>query len=220
MKLIVGKSNERVMLTLLLLISCANISSLQTARTLQKGQDEILAGVSLNNPSYPVSDGGTILKIPCFELAYRRGFAEKADFGLQLNVPGTINIDTKYQLVDQKRWALALSAGLGWTKTFGLETIVQDSGLDIQFLDAYLPIHWSYDLNPKMVFYVSPKFLHRMMFSEGSEFNALNYVGGTSGLKFGQKTGVYLEGSYMNNISERYDLDLFQVAVAFYFQPK
>jgi hypothetical protein len=174
------------------------------------------ASPSLDASASEADEDDTSLALPYLELGYRRGLAEHLELGAKVTVPGTIGLDGKYQLLDAGDFAVA--AGLG----FGYLSISSGSGEDevsTQVIDAIVPVYVSYDLASYFAVYASPKLVLRYASSTDdgsmstSAFESL--AGGTAGFRLGNRRGVYLEASYLKDISSTFDS--FQVNGSIFF---
>jgi len=174
-----------MMLGLIMSSGCANVSTLQTARTLAPDESEITIGAGYATLSATSTGTDISFSAPYFEGYYKAGLAENLDFGVKLTLIGTLSADVKYQLVDVDAFALAVGAGLGYV------TINSASIIDI-----LLPIYVSYDFSDMFALYGSPKYLLRT----GGGSSSL--LGSSLGVKWGKTSGVYLEGSYMSVLGE------------------
>ena len=85
------------------------MSSLQTARTLPKG-DTIL-GAAIAGQGFVF--GGSPAAIPQLEIYGRRGIAPNFDVGLKLSSAGSININGKYQFDGNQTSKTASAVGGG-----------------------------------------------------------------------------------------------------------
>jgi len=85
------------------------MSSLQTARTLPKG-DTVL-GAAIAGQGF-VFEGG-LAAIPQLEIYGRRGIAPNFDVGLKLSSAGSININGKYQFDGNQTSKTASAVGGG-----------------------------------------------------------------------------------------------------------
>lgn len=151
------------------------MSSLQTARTLPKGDTDLGAAVAAQGTLF---EGPVV--IPHFEIFGRRGLAENFDIGLKLSSAGGINIDGKYQFNgDQNsKSAKAVGAGLAfWYDGYKYVT-------SYQTLALYLSFH----PNENFAWYAVPKIFHQLEFGIGNKFkngisNENTFFGGNFGFQ-------------------------------------
>src|SRR5262249_54297397 len=74
---------------------CVNLSTLQTARALEPGKQQILVGggfyasPSVNASASSVTGNSESLALPYLELGYRRGITDGLELGAKATVPGT-----------------------------------------------------------------------------------------------------------------------------------
>lgn len=172
---------------------CASLSGFQDGRTTGKGNGEF--GVSFNVNASPdfndleaEVDSTTVdipnLYAPNIELSGRYGVAEKFDIGLRLNTNLNVGISGKYQLVGDRtsKTALAIGAEVG---TFGLI-----SGL----WNVQVPLFFSLHPTEKFAWYLNPRYIHQ--FSAIGVDGSLNYIGGNTGLLFGNRNKFGIDIGY------------------------
>ena len=140
-------------------IGCANLSSLQTARTLDPGTSRFtIGGGYYTSPELneAASDAGVAedLKLPYGELAYRRGVIDNLDIGAKLTLIGTMAVDGKYKLLDTGSLALATGLSLGYFSLTVNDTTVST-------IDVIVPVFASFHLGDFAAVYASPKYLLR-----------------------------------------------------------
>ena len=155
--------------------SCVQISTLQSAKTLEK--DEKNWGIAA--AYYTASEGDLfgeeaigIEGIPVVELFGRQGFSENFDAGLKLSSAANLQIDGKLQLVgnqDDAKFALAT----------GLALEYQYSGFENLVTRQTLPLYLSYHPNEKLAIYTSPKVIHQYVSDENDTF----FIGDNLGFK-------------------------------------
>jgi len=142
----------------ILLSGCAQITSLQTAKTLPK--DEQIIGVSasaygINQASFVGGDVGLPV-YPHVEVFGRQGFSNKFDAGLKISSSGNIAIDGKYQFLGNAESKFALASGLALEYQFvpNFETFVSRQTV---------PVYVSFHPNSNFAVYVVPKFMHQSL---------------------------------------------------------
>jgi len=195
-----------------LLSSCAQISSLQTAKTLPKG-DAIL-GASI--AAYGVSDddfvGGELgtAVVPHLEFFGRQGIAENFDVGLKFSSSLNISIDGKYQFYGNQtsKFALAVGAAFEYQYSNGGNFISRQT----------LPLYFSFHPNDDFALYTSPKFIHQII----SDDNNFMFLGGNIGLqkRIGTRFSIIAEGSNFFIFDNRFKTSgelLFQAGIGFLF---
>lgn len=201
---------------------CVNSSTLQTAKALDPGKQRILVGggfyasPSVDADASESTDSDVSLALPYMELGYRRGIVDKVEVGAKVTLPGTAGVDAKYQFLQKGDLALAAGIGTGYLKISsgaeGMET-------STQLIDAIVPVYASYDLAKSFAVYTSPKYVLRYAKSIDENMQSatgINHlVGGTAGVRVGNKFGLFLETSYLKSVSS--DFDAFQVNGSFFF---
>lgn len=161
----------------ILLNSCFQGSSLQTARTLPKGNTNL--GAATDVLITPDIEGGGIIPIPTLEVFARRGIAQNFDAGLKLSSYGSIGINGKYQFYGDQTTerASAVGAGVefwydGWRYVTSRQTIA-----------LYLSFH----KNENFVWYATPKVIHQLEFGIGNRVGHFSggdlFIGGNIGLQ-------------------------------------
>lgn len=192
---------------------CASVSTLQTGRVLKKGEDYHSVGLAM----YSSDDfiGGESISLPLVEYTYRRGFAEKLDFGVRLTLIGSAVADVKYNLINGENFALATGLGVGYlsfTSTFsGQET-------KSNIIDFIAPLYLSYDLSSLFTVYGAGKYMYRLITTdaEDSSSSGGSLVSSSLGVKWGEKAGVFLEGSYIAGLDS--DFTGLQYNLAYFFR--
>jgi hypothetical protein len=217
-------------LTLLLLLAltgaCVNMSTLQTAKAMDPGAQRILVGggyyasPSVDKDASESSSSDVSLALPYLELGYRRGIVDRVEVGAKVTVPGTVGVDGKYQLVSAGKFAVAAGLGVSYLK---IETESSTSGgatmkTSTQLVDAIVPAYVSYDLAAPLAVYLSPKYVLRASQSTddmGTSRGFSNLVGATAGVRVGERFGLFLESSYLKDITSSFDS--FQVNGSIFF---
>jgi len=165
---------------------CASISTFQTARTLKPGETQKGFAITAGNPRISESwgaggvqefqvEGSPILPWP--EFWFRKGLSENLDWGIKTWGPffGAI-ADLKYRfLSDKSPWQVAGSLGLGFSNR--LETLEES----FAFFDFHLPFFISRDFGKHSSFYISPKYIHRVVIGA---YPSCNAFGGGLGVSF------------------------------------
>jgi hypothetical protein len=180
--------------------SCANLSSLQTARVIEKGKNEVVLGAGVAKTDVTIGSTTTALSAPYLQGMYRTGIADSMDLGVKLTLIGTLSADVKYQLVDAGEFALAAGAGLGF-----VSLTVGSNKLTI--IDLVVPVIASYNFSDSFAFYLSPKALLR------SASGTATLFAGTGGFKIGESWGLYAE--YTIVTSNLYKGNQFDAALFF-----
>ena len=168
------------LLGLILVSSCAQISSFQSARTTPKNEGEF--GASINVAG--ISDGfdGGSYGGGVVELWGRYGVGEKTDLGLKLSTGLTFVFDVKQQLVGDQQLKFALAIG-GAAGGFLAGEFVH------QF---HLPLYLSLHPSERIAWYLTPRFINQGIFGQGN----VNYLGSSIGVLFGRKVKFGIDLSY------------------------
>ncbi|MEM7646887.1 MAG: hypothetical protein AAF203_08265 [Pseudomonadota bacterium] len=193
-----------------LLCHCASISTLQTARVLEKGESQHNVGVGF----YTSDDflGGEDLTFPMLEYSYRMGVWDKIDAGLKISLIGTAVLDAKYNLVNGENFALATGLGLGY---LSIDSGPEDAEMTTTIIDVILPLYASYDISKMFGFYSAGKFLFRSVSADGEVEGDGSMLSATLGIKYGDSSGVMLEGSLLSGLDSDFTGSQFNFGVFF-----
>jgi hypothetical protein len=93
----------------MVLVGCSTLSTIDGARTLDRGQSQWKVAISDQYGSNGLSSASAL---PEVEVAYRRGFAEDFDAGVRFYLLGTM-LDARYRVFHEGRWHLAVDPGVG-----------------------------------------------------------------------------------------------------------
>jgi len=196
------------------LTSCAQLSSLQTAKVVGKGKATIVASAF----AYGLEDknaaggeiGGGIL--PHIEVGGRYGLSNSFDLGLKLSGGGNALLDGKFQFSgnQESRFAAAIGGGFEW----------QFSNAENQIFRAHLPIYFSFHPNEKSGIYVVPRYAYQYV----SDDDNSHFYGSGLGYQrqFSPKFSGMIEGSFFlpnteNNDNSGESLYLFGVGGVYHF---
>jgi hypothetical protein len=190
-------------MTLSVFISgCASMSTMQTARTTDKGRFGGGFGggaVTASIPNGPSKDSARKFSLPFVEMGARYGLTDKWDIGAKLTLIGTATLDTKYMIIgDNNSTKFAGSVGLG----VGYLSFSSGSGTDksnSRNVDLMIPFYFSYHPLSWLAIYTSPRYVYRTSSynnpnSSGSGNS--NWYGITGGLRLGKKSAFLIECSY------------------------
>lgn len=174
---------------LLLLSSCAQVSTLQTARTTPRGV--IDAGGAIQG-SLLGDVGGEQGGAPSGEVWARVGLGERADLGLKAGGMGQALLDLKLQVIGDQTspFALAIGAGVGT----GIMAITADEG---GLMDLQVPLYLSYHPSPRWSWYAAPRYIRQNLFSDSPSAQN-NYFGGSVGFMVGEEWRIVTELSGFN----------------------
>lgn len=96
---------------LLSLFACTSLSTIDGARTLDKGDWQVAMAGSVQGRQNPVSTA-TGIPVPQGEVAVRYGLKRYVDIGTRVYLGG-LATDVRYQFHDGERWDLAIAPGIG-----------------------------------------------------------------------------------------------------------
>jgi hypothetical protein len=210
-----------ILISLALTGACVNMSTLQTAKALDPGKQRVLVGggyyasPSVDAEASESTGADVSLALPYMELGYRRGIIDKVEVGAKVTIPGTVGIDGKYELLSSGKFAVAAGLGGSWLK---IESGSGDMTTSTQLIDAIVPVYVSYDVAKPFAVYASPKYVARFASSTdemGSESGMSHLVGATAGMRLGNRFGLFLETSYLKDVTS--DFDSFQVNGSIFF---
>jgi len=163
-----------------MLSACVQINSLQTAKTLPKGETTI----GLFPSGYAVShidNFDAFLDIyaimPSLQFFARRGITNKFDVGLKASTFANIAIDGKYQLLGNANSKFAMAVGIGFEYQFTFDNFF----VCRQTASTYFSFHPKND----MAFYASSKFTHHSVINRIFKIYPNNtiFVGGNLGFR-------------------------------------
>lgn len=195
--------------------SCVQLSTFQTAKTLEKGEGEVL--IAIGGGGITEGFGDESAGFGTFEVAGRMGVGEKVDIGLKISHFISYLADVKYQFVGDKQsnFAMATGPGVG-IYAFGLGTTIA------QFT---LPLHMSVHPSERLGIYFTPRYSGQFALGDGG--GSLNYLGGSVGLEAGDRVRFGADISYLHLLDdiedddgtfEDFGLGLFQVGFGIKFR--
>jgi len=182
-----------------LLSSCVQINSLQTAKTVPKGDTRL--GVAIVGQGFV---GGLNSLFPHFETFARRGIVQNFDVGIKLSTVASINIDGKYQFYGNQTSKFAWAVGAAFElQSYDLKEFIRRQSITLYF---------SSHPNESFAFYTSPKFIYN------SDDNYI-FIGGNIGLQKRVKPrfSIIVEGSSLYGLD---DSLIYQAGVGFLFDLK
>lgn len=186
----------------LLLSGCASMSTMQTARTTEKGEFGYDVGGGYIKTDIALGTADTIsFKAPFLEIGGRYGVTDKLDLGAKLTLIGTATADAKYQFLGDGESMLAGSAGFG----LGYLSISSGSGVntsDSKIFDIMVPAYFSVHPTDWFSVYASPRYVFRInSYSSSNESGTDNssWYGVTAGIRLGKRVGFLAEYSYFGN---------------------
>lgn len=192
---------------------CASVSTLQTARVLDEGDAYHSVGMAF----YSSDDflGGEKISLPLLEYSYRRGVWKDIDVGFKLALIGSASVDAKYRLIDGEQWALSTGIGLGY---LSFESSFGDVKQQSTLVDIILPLYLSYDVSKMATVYSAAKLMYRSISgSQGIVSGDGSILASTLGFKWGDRAGVFIEGSLLTGLEESFNGSQFSGAYFFRF---
>jgi hypothetical protein len=188
-----------LILFIMFLTGCASMSTMQTARTTEKGNVGYGFGAGVVNSEIPLGTLDTLkISAPFLEVGARYGITDKLDVGAKITIIGTATVDVKYQFLGNKESKFASSVGLG-----GGYLSISSNDSKSKIYDAMLPIYFSYHPIDWFSLYFSPKYVFRInSYSAANNQKGLNsshWYGATGGLRLGKKVAFLAEYSYFGN---------------------
>ncbi len=182
-----------------LVSGCISMSTMQTARTNDKGQFTGFIGGGAVNSDLVLGELDTIsISAPFLEVGGRYGINDKLDVGLKLAIIGTAVADAKYQFLGTKESKFAGSIGLG----LGYLSI-ESGDSKSKIFDVITPAYFSYHPTDWLSLYTSPRYVLRInSFTTATEktgSSTSNWYGATGGLRIGRKVAFLGEYSYFKN---------------------
>ncbi len=180
---------------LLLLCHCASVSTMQTAEVLPVGESSHAVGVG----TYSSDDfvGGDDISLPLIEYAYRRGMWDDIDVGLKLALIGSITADMKYNFLKSGDFAMATGLGLGY---LNFESESMSVTQKVTIIDLILPLYVSYNVAKMTSLYTAAKYIFRAISSDFANPGDGGLLSASLGVKIGDTSGLFLEGSLISGI--------------------
>lgn len=152
-------------ISLSILTSCGQLSSLQTARVLDEGQVNVGGAVIGYGIQDPDAGGGELGSgiFPHVEVLGRFGIAESMDLGVKLSTGGNLLFDVKYQLVGDafSEFAVSIGGGLEYQGSNPTENII---------LRGHLPVYLSYHPTDNDAVYLSPRYIYQYLSNDDNSF--------------------------------------------------
>ncbi len=93
----------------LLLLACSTLSTLDGAKTLDRGVVQVGGGISLQSGASPATQAG--IPLPQLDLGARFALADDVDLGVRLYLLG-IGADVRYRFLHEGPWHLAAGVGI------------------------------------------------------------------------------------------------------------
>ncbi|HHG86010.1 MAG TPA: hypothetical protein ENJ82_14780 [Bacteroidetes bacterium] len=202
-----------IIIAITLLSGCGQLSTLQTAKTLEAGEITVGGavfgyGVRTNN-----SGGGNLGTgiFPHVEFMGRYGLGSAVDMGLKLSTGGNILMDGKYQFIGDKASTFAMAIG------GGLELQGSNFSRNLIFR-THLPLYLSVHPSENDAIYAAPRFVWQYVSDNDNSY----FLGGGLGYthRFSDKLSILGEGSFYSPKTQNTNNDgtyLFQFGVGMVF---
>ena len=130
-----------------------------------------------------VDDAIPTVWFPNIEFAGRIGLADKADLTLRLNTTMNLGIGGKFQVVGDRESQVAMALGV----ELGTFALVLGN--------VQVPVYFSVHPQENFAWYLTPRFVYQFSSYTGAE-NGLGYMGGNTGLLFGNRHKFGLDLGY------------------------
>jgi hypothetical protein len=212
---------------------CVNVSTLQTARTLPPGDQQVAVGGGMATFPELTNQGEVAALFDTMyfgEVDWRIGLYDFLDAGVHVTFPGTSGGDVKYQFLDEGGLAMATGLSLGAiqissttssedttngaTDESGTSVTTETSDPKLTIIDVILPLYVSFHVDEALALYASPKYLLRAFIGDSTA--VAHYAGGTLGVQLGDSVGLMAEASYLKGLSDS-ATDTLQYNVAFFW---
>jgi hypothetical protein len=193
------------------LTNCASLTGFQDGRTVGQNNVELSASVNFSqSPDFndweeEIENDSTNIPnffFPNFEFGGRYGITDKVDISLRLNTNLNLGVGAKVQVLGDQESTAALSLGAE-VGTFGLL-----SGL----WNVQVPVYFSLHPRENLAWYLSPRYIYQFSSFAGAE-NGLNYLGGNTGLLFGNRHKFGFDIGYYNVGADGNSLGLIQIGI-------
>lgn len=186
--------------------SCVSINSLQSGRTIDKGNLEIVGSLASgeftpNSPSLKEAiDYVQYDYVPVFEATAKYGLCENLDLALKLNTAGFVMGQVKYQFFGTKKTLFAVSVGAD----FGAFPVWTMFGV----IDTYISVPLYLSFHPKDDFclfltprysYSSLKYFDQTNDSLNGTSKYSNYFAFSYGMVIGKKNKLMIEITHSQN---------------------
>lgn len=145
--------------------SCISTSNLQSSRPLKaktwafKTALGIQSIKNLNTDDEDLDRALEKLPIPLFEVGARYGLTDKSELTLKYNSPFTGTLESRYNLINEEKYALATGASLGYGR-FSVESNFEDQTWHI--MEAKLGLFASYELDEDIALHTSLAVMNRL----------------------------------------------------------
>ncbi|MBK7604631.1 MAG: hypothetical protein IPI15_13790 [Saprospiraceae bacterium] len=186
----------------ILLTSCGSYSSMQTARTVEKGTGEI--GLNLYYPYGVINAIAQVadkekknFTVPYIQYTGKYGITEKLDAGINLSTFGQIGLETKYQFLGDQESMFAMATGIGFNTFF------------FYYYDFQIPVHASIHPTDKLGIYFSPKYIGQFVSAFGLSNTYFDYAGFSGGVIYGDRVQFGIDITAAYPLRKVYSFDIF-----------
>lgn len=196
--------------------SCVSFSSMQTGRTVGKGEIAITPSINL------VQGNGELeqLGLPFIELQGSYGLKENLDIQAKVSLLGPLGVGAKYQFLGTQNSQTAVAIGL---QTGYFNTTSDNSKTNM--FEFQIPIYASYHPKSWLSLYLSPKYLIRNYFNtemgnvgnsqKNQNRNVENYSGSSFGFRLGKKVAFLAEYSFFKGLNRSSNFNQFGIGVTY-----
>jgi len=182
----------------LIMSGCISITSLQSGRTVGKGNVEVAASATYGNYSKYSIDWEEYNNLPIAEVGGNFGLNDNLDIGLNINSIFTISSNLKCQFIGNKSSLFASSLGT----EAGISFLM--IGNSVLYYYYSIPLYLSYHPSENISLFITPRYGKSFIESPGSDnypdFQSIktNHFGFSYGFSFGNKNKIVLELSNFN----------------------
>ena len=174
----------------LVISGCSMMSSMQTGRTMKKGD----VGIAVGYGSVMQSDGSNIFSdIHFWELNLRYGLFDRFDVGLEFFGSYPTTLDVKYQFAGTDSSIFACSIGAGFTVQ-SIRYGFSETGLQASLFTSFHP-------TKEIAIFLSPRMYHH----SNENTHLQTYAGLATGFRLGGAFALILEYDLYTILSEDVD---------------
>jgi hypothetical protein len=177
-----------IILSCYFLASCLSNGGFKTARPLKKGHHYFLAGIGKGGIKYlketdisynsqkTIENSG----IPSLNVGLRYGASETIELGALATLPGTLDLDSKFNLYNSDKSSYSFYFGIGG---FYLNTTNNNKHSEASLINNYYSLVGDYDISKYFTLQIGPVFSWRKLKTniDDSKTSLQQYFGGISG---------------------------------------
>jgi hypothetical protein len=205
-----------VSLVLISMSSCVSFSSMQTGKTVGKGEMSVTPSINMVQGNGELEQFG----LPFLEVQGSYGIKENFDLQAKISLLGPIGVGAKYQFIGNQSSQAAVALGLqtGYFNTSSDNTKTNMFEFQIPIYASYHPKNW-------LSVYASPKYLIRSYFNteminSGNQDriqtkSVENYSGSSFGIRMGKKIAFLAEYSVFRGINSGTNFSQFGVGLTY-----